>query len=322
MLEPISTMNSELQVATALRHLALNEDVKAYVLEHSPLYQVLLHAAMRFIGGETLDRCIEAAKLINQQGFAVTIDYMGESTREVETAERATQEFLEVIQAVEAHKLDSSVSLDLSHIGMAITTELGYKNACRLAEAAQDAGLEIMLSMEGINRTDSILEIYQQLCSRFDNVGITLQAYLYRTPDDLATVMNLGKIRLVKGAFEAPVSLTMMRGTNLDSAYRQLMEILLASGHPCSIATHDLDLLDQARRFIQQQGIKPDKIEFEMLKGVTLERLQAMRESGYRTRVYLPYGKEWYLYLCNRLAEYPPNIYQAVTDAVEANSRR
>jgi len=131
-----------------------------------------------------------------------------------------------------------------------------------------------------------------------------------------------GKIRLVKGAYAAPADLAKSRGAELDESYRLLMERLLMSGHPCSIATHDPALLDPlpleyAHKLIQEKKIELDHIEFEMLKGVTQERLEAMKNYGYCTRVYLPYGREWHLYLCNRLAEYPPNIYQAVIDAAK-----
>lgn len=311
-------MSSELEVAEALKQIALNEDIKTYVLQHPPLYQPLLRAALRFIGGETLTACVETAKSLNQQGFAVTIDYMGESTRDAEMAKQATQEFSHVIQAIADQKLDSSISLDLSHIGMVIDAELGYKNAFILASSAQNAGIEMMISMEGSDRTSLILETYQRLCKTFDNVGITLQAYLHRTPDDLECVLqHPGKIRLVKGAYTAPTNLVKSRGVELDESYRQLMERILTSNHSCSIATHDPVQLQYTEKLIQEQGIEQSNLEFEMLKGVTPERLQAMQNKGYQTRVYLPYGKEWHLYLCNRLAEYPPNIYQAIIDAVK-----
>jgi proline dehydrogenase len=316
-------MSIELEVTEALKQIALDEGIKSYILQTPDLYQPLLQAASRFIGGETLIDCVNTAKSLNQQGFAVTIDYMGESTRDGEMAEQATQEFLNVIQAIAQQKLNASVSLDLSHIGMVIDPELGYKNACVLAEAAHAAGLELMISMEGSDRTNVILETHQRLCETFDNVGITLQAYLHRTPADLECALQRpGKIRLVKGAYAAPADLIKHRGGELDESYRQLMEKLLMSGHSCSIATHDPALLDPlpleyAHKFVREQGIKPDKIEFEMLKGIAPERLTTMKEYGYRTRVYLPYGREWHLYLCNRLAEYLPNIYQAILDAVK-----
>ncbi|MGG6262965.1 proline dehydrogenase family protein [Leptolyngbya sp. AN03gr2] len=314
-------MTIEFKVAETLKQIALNEDIKAYVLQHPLLYQPLLYAAQRFIGGETLTECVETAISLNQQGFAVTIDYMGESTRDAEMAQQATQEFLRVIDAIAAQNLNSSVSLDLSHIGMVMDAELGYKNACILAKAAQSTGLEMMISMEGTDRTDTILDIHQQLCETFENVGITLQAYLHRTPDDLEQALQRpGKIRLVKGAYAAPAALAKSRGVELDESYRQLMERLLISGHPCSIATHDPVPLQYAHEIIQTQGIEPDPIEFEMLKGVTPERLKKMQQYGYQTRVYLPYGQEWHLYLCNRLAEHPANIYQAIVDAAKYQS--
>lgn len=314
-------MRSEFEVAETLKQIALDEEIKAYVLQHPSLYQPLLHAALRFIGGETLAHCVETAKSLNQHGFAVTIDYMGESTRDTGMAKQAAQEFLDVIQAIADHNLDSSVSLDLSHIGVIIDAELGYKNACVLAKAAQKAGLEMMISMEGTDRTSLILEIHQRLCETFDNVGITLQAYIHRTPSDLESALQRpGKIRLVKGAYATPDDLAKPRGAELDESYRLLMERLLMSGHSCSMATHDPVLLDPlpleyVHKLIQEKGIELDHIEFEILKGVTQERLEAMKDYGYRTRVYLPYGREWHLYLCNRLVEYPPNVYQAITDA-------
>jgi len=177
-----------------------------------------------------------------------------------------------------------------------------------------------MISMEGSERTSDIIEIHRRLCKHFDNVGITLQAYLYRTAHDLVSALELpGRIRLVKGAYEEPADLALPRGDSLDTVYRDSMEILLASGHSCSIATHDPVLLDHAHTFIQQNNLDQKNIEFEMLYGVTPNRLQTMRDRGYHTRVYLPYGQEWYLYLCHRLAEYPPGIYQATADAVGIN---
>jgi proline dehydrogenase len=321
-------MSIEFQVAEILKQIALDEGIKEYVLQHPSLYQPLLHAALRFIGGETLAECIETGKLLNRQEFDVTIDYMGESTRDADMAQQATAEFLRVIEAIAEQKLNSSVSLDLSHIGMVIDAELGYKNACVLAEEARNTGLEIMISMEGTDRTSLILEIHQRLCETFENVGITLQAYLHRTPSDLESALQRpGKIRLVKGAYAAPADLAKPRGAELDESYRLLMERLIMSGHSCSIATHDPALLDPlplkyAHTLIQEKGINLENIEFEMLKGVAQERLKLMKNYGYRTRVYLPYGREWHLYLCNRLAEYPPNIYQAIIDAAQHKPSR
>ena len=169
-------MTSELQAANALRYLALDEDTKAYVLENPPLYQTLFRAAKRFIGGETLADCQEVAAELNAQGHAVTIDFMGESTRDATMATGATQEFLSVAQTVDEMNLNASVSLDLSHIGLAIDPALCFENAALLAREAKARNLEVIISAEGIERTDAVLGVHARLCERFDNVGMTVQA--------------------------------------------------------------------------------------------------------------------------------------------------
>jgi len=303
--------------ANALRHISRDQAIKAYTQENAAIHEVLLRAARRFIGGESLAECLEAARTLQKQGCAVTIDYMGENTGDETMAQQATGEFLRVIQAIAAHKLDATISLDLSHIGLAIDAEHALRNASALAQAARDAGTEIMISMEGTERIDEIIALHQRLCEDYGNVGITLQAYLRRTTHDLASALQRpGRIRLVKGAYEEAPGIAEPRGEILNRGYRDYMEILLLSDHPCSIATHDLNLLNAAHKFIRRQKLKKHPFEFEMLYGVTPEHLQLVRERGYRARVYLPYGREWYLYLCHRLAEYPPNIYRAIGDAV------
>lgn len=312
----------EHDAAAALKSIARDEGLKAHIMEDPSLKRILLRVASRFVCGEELPDAIEAARRANGLGHAATIDYMGESTRDESLAERATEEFVRVAKEIANRGLDSSVSLDLSHVGMALNPDFAFENASKIARAAREAETEVMVSMEGTERTDEILSLHERLSGSFDNVGITLQAYLHRTVDDLARLIERpGRIRLVKGAYEEPESMALPRDSAiLDEEYRRHMETLLASGHALSIATHDEAMLDHAHRFIRENGLDSSDIEFEMLYGVTPERLETMRERGYRTRVYLVYGEEWYLYLCHRLAEYPPNIYQAIADATRGRS--
>ena len=308
----------ESDASAALKRIARDEGIKAYVQAEKPIHDALLGAARRFIGGERLGECVEAAGRVNRRGHPVTIDHMGESTRDEAMAKEATGEFLRVVGEIRERGLDSSVSLDLSHLGLAVDRELAFENASRLAWAARESELEVMVSMEGSERTDEVLWVYRRLSDHFDNVGITLQAYLHRTPRDLEDALGRpGKIRLVKGAFEEPADVAMARGRDLDGAYRSFVERLLASGHPTSVSTHDPAILEHADRFVRENDLTAGAAEFEMLYGVQEERLDRMRGLGYRTRVYLPYGTEWYLYLCHRLAEHPPNIYRALADAVD-----
>ncbi len=309
----------EAEAAAALRRVARDQVIKSWMLGSAPVRAALLRAARRFIGGETLAECLRTAQAINGAGSAVTIDYMGEETREPAAIRQAVDAFGRVVHAIQSEHLDASISLDLSHVGLAVDRDLALHNAATLAEAARAAGIEMMISMESSERTTEILELHGRLCERFDNVGITLQAYLYRTPEDLSAVLRRpGRIRLVKGAYAEPVEVARPRGAELDAAYRELMERLLASGHRCSIATHDSAMLDHAHAFVRALGLQVDAIEFETLYGVAPERLRTMRDLGYRTRVYLPYGEGWYLYVCHRLAEYPPNLYRALAGAAAA----
>jgi proline dehydrogenase len=303
--------------ALALKRISRDERIKSYVQNERPVYDALLGATLRFIGGERLEECLETARRLNAAGHAVTIDYMGESTRSERLAAQATEEFVRVVRAVSSLGLDASVSLDLSHLGLVVGHDLALENASLVAREADGAGLELMISMEGAERTHDVLRMYHDLAAQFPRVGITLAAYLHRTPDDLERVLQRpGKVRLVKGAFGEPTSEALGRGQPLNEVYRTLAERLLLARHPVSIATHDPDLLDHVHRFVQDHTPNIEHIEFEMLYGVQPERLDEMRRLGYRTRVYLPYGEEWYLYLCHRIAEHPPNLYQAMANAV------
>jgi proline dehydrogenase len=306
-------------VIATLRRISRNEEYKARVLGNPLLRRVLLRAVSRFIGGEEFAECVPVARALHQRGIATAIDYMGESTRDRQRAALVTREFLQVIETFADRGSAASISPDLSHLGMAIDPQLAYENARVLANAAFDAGTEVMLNMEGSDRTEAILSIHRRLCERYDNVGVTLPAYLYRTEKDLAeAIARPGRIRLVKGAYAEPPALARPLGPATDVVFCALMETLLASGHRCSIATHDAALLEHAHGFIEGRRLRREPIEFEMNHGIAEDRLQQMQTLGYRVRVYLPYGEEWYLYLCHRLAEYPPNIYQAIADAVSA----
>jgi len=317
--------NSTEKLATqALKKIARDEGVKTYLLSDKKLYTVLLKAAQRFIGGETLTQCVKAAKELNQRGFAVTIDYMGESTRNVNQAMGEKKEFLRLIEAIKKNNMNSSVSLDLSHIGLAVDIKLAYKNISELAKKAKDYGVELMISMEGSERTQEILDVYNQVCQKFENVGITIQAYLHTTASDLKKVLQKpGKIRLVKGAYQEPIGIAKARGDKVDQEYKKFIKMIFQQNHRCSIATHDISMINFACSLIEKdKRINKSNVEFEMLKGINLEKLKRVKALRHNTRIYLPYGKEWYLYLCHRLAEHPPNIYQALFDIVEQPNMR
>lgn len=306
----------ELARAT-LKGIARDERIKALVESDRRTYSLLLGAANRFIGGETLEECLPIAREINEAGHAVTIDSMGESTRDPNDAAQATSTFARVIDGIAANGLDASVLLDLSHIGLAIEPGLALEHARGLATTTAEAGLELMISAEDSSRTDHILDIHRELAGAYANVGITLQANLHRTTADLHRVRELpGRVRMVKGAFEESRTVALPRGAELDGRYLRLVTALLDRNHPVSIATHDTELLARILPLVDPADTT-GTVEIEMLRSVGEGLLGHIHETGYRTRLYLPFGVEWYLYLCHRLAEYPPNLYRAISDALD-----
>jgi proline dehydrogenase len=304
-------------VSDALKHIARKQELKQYILHHEEMNGALLKGARRFIAGTNLQECVEIAKEFNKDGIATTIDYMGEDTADKKEAVQAFKRFRKVISAINESGLQSSVSLDLSHIGLSLNKNLTIEHLEQLADDAERNNIEIMISMEGSEKTDSILSIYEEINNNYSNVGITIQAYLNRTPEDLNRLFKLdGKIRLVKGAFEEPAEIIQERGPKLNERYLKLLEQILLSHNTCSIATHDQILIKEAEKLIAKYEVEPST-EFEMLLGVSNQTLAELRKKDYKTRVYLPYGNEWYLYFCHRLAENPSNIYQAIVDMVK-----
>ncbi|ELR69015.1 proline oxidase [Fulvivirga imtechensis AK7] len=303
--------------ATALRKAALNEKAKEFILNNEVVFSTFKRAADRYIGGETLEETIPKVIKQNENGLKCSIEFMGESTYAEQEANMATEEFIRICQEIRRLGLNSTVSLDLSHIGLAISKELGYKNLELICKEAKEGDIEVIISAEDVHRTDAIIDAYKKISREFDNVAITLQAYLYRTKDDFKDLINeSGRIRMVKGAFDVPANLAWPRGEQLDEAYLGYVDQLLSLGHKCSIATHHNKIQQKARELISMHQPERNTYEFESLYGIRTEQLMALKDEGYPAKLYFVYGKEWYLYVCNRIAEYPLNIFQALNDIV------
>jgi proline dehydrogenase len=300
----------------ALKKAALNEDAKNFVLQNDKLFKTLKKAANRYIGGETIDETVLTIKKLNENGFVVTTDFMGESIRNEKEAIEATNEFLSFAKVVTSEKLNSSISLDLSHIGLLVSRDLTITNLKLICEEADKSNQEVIISMEGTDRTDMIIDIYQEVLKTYKNLGITLQAYLYRTKTDFENLIRLsGSIRVVKGAYDTPKELSMPRGNELDESYLNYVEQLLATNHKCAIASHDSKIHTKTLELIDKYS--PTEYVLERLLGICNEELETYNDRGYKCRMYVVYGKEWYLYLCNRWAEYPLNLFRGLADIVE-----
>ncbi|MFI2350788.1 proline dehydrogenase family protein [Streptomyces sp. NPDC019443] len=302
------------QAAQVLRRLALDEELKWRIPQDPVLGPLARKVARRFVAGERLTDALDRAQRILADGHRVNIEYMGESCRDPQQATAETDVFLDAARLLPP---GCSISLDLSHIGLAVDEELALANASRIAQATAETGREMVISAEGSDRTDAVLALHRTLCERFDHVGITVQARLHRTAEDLQELLALpGRIRLVKGAFLEPQTIAYSReAPALTHAYLNYAEKLADSGHLCSFATHDWDLIHRIDHHLGGKGHETAPWEFETLLGLGPDRLNAMAKQDHPTREYVVFGTEWWLYVCNRIAEDPQRLLQALIDA-------
>jgi proline dehydrogenase len=318
-----------LDAAEALRRLALDEGAKAAVLADPRLRAVARRIADRYIAGETLAAALTSIARVNRRGHAASVDYMGESIRDAAAAAEVAGVFVETARSLAGRRLECSLSLDLSHIGLLVDRDLCLRSAAAIAEAAAAAGGELIISAEGSDRTDAILDCHARLCERFDNVGLRIQARLHRSARDLGALLDRpGRICLVKGAYLEPPEVAIPHESPaLAETFADYADALIASGHRCSIATHDRALQERAVASLHCHGriaaASPGErtVEFETLQGLGDPGIDALRDAGLATRVYVVFGSEWFLYVCNRIAEQPGvRIAQAVADAGRADS--
>src|SRR5256885_6385235 len=222
--------------------------------------------AARFVAGETLDECIPVLRRLNAQGLWANTTLLGEGVLEPGQTERVVSAYREVIERIASEELRANVALKLTHLGLEIDEELAYANIRRLVEL----GSFIRIDMEQSQFVDATLRIYRRLrADGFDNLGTVLQAYLYRTPDDLEALLPLApNLRLVKGAYLEPRSIAHPRKADVDAMYARLLERMLTGPGYTAIATHDESLIDHAIRFADAHGVGRDRFEFQMLYGV------------------------------------------------------
>lgn len=301
--------------AEVLRRWALNEDLKQAVMASPAMAAIATRVSRRYTAGETIDDAIAAAKRSLARGHAVSVEYVGESVRDESVAGAATDVFLELIDRLGSEGIPGTVSFDLSHVGAVVDPALGLRNARRMASALEPLGSVLMISAEGSDRTDLVLDTYDRLHEHHPNVGVTVQARLHRSASDLDRLLAMpGRIRLVKGAFAEPEAVAYSRGSiELRRAYLTMAEALITSGHPTSIATHDDDLINALVAAVPSVHTATN-VEFEMLLGLGTATLDRLQVEGYRTREYSIFGDEWWLYVLNRIAEQPDRVFDAILD--------
>jgi len=266
--------------------------------------------ARRFIAGESVAEAIAAARVLQSRGLSLTLDYLGESVANLAEAERATREYLVAIDAIIASGIERNISLKLTQLGLDVDKASAVDNLRKILGVAEPAGFFVRIDMENSPYTDVTLEIFETLWQQgYREVGVVLQSALYRSEQDLERVIALGgRVRLVKGAYKEPKSVAYQKKADVDAAYARMTRRLLDAGSYPAIATHDPAMIALARRHALEGGIATDRFEFQMLYGIRRDLQSELLASGYRVRLYLPFGREWFPYFMRRLGERPANV--------------
>jgi proline dehydrogenase len=261
----------------------------------------------RFVAGDTLAEAIEAAQKLNRQGMKVSLDLLGEEVNSPVEVEAALASYVACLEEMAASSIDGNVSIKLTQLGLAFDPDLARATLDRLADSAARLGLTVTIDMEDSTHTGETVDIYADAQPRHGNLGLALQAYLYRTPDDLLRLMPLGgHLRLCKGAYVEPEAVAFQSTSEVDAAFARLLNVLMGYEEVTpAVATHDPQLIDLARQLDYQRR---QPFEFQMLYGVRPQAQVELAAAGYPIRIYVPYGSRWYPYLVRRLAERPANL--------------
>ena len=264
----------------------------------------------RFVSGEELEDGLNAAKKVNSEGAIATLDHLGEEVSEPGEAIAATEVYLNALDQIKQSGVDTNVSVKPTQVGLKIDKELCEQNFAKIIDRSKKHNNFVRMDMEGSDCTQDTLEVFKSLRKKYDNVGIVIQSYLYRSERDVDEVLKLGgRIRLCKGAYKEPKEIAFPKMLQVDENFLKLMQRMLLSGIYHGIATHDEKLIEKTKEFAQKNNIPKDRFEFQLLYGVRTELGRKLVKEGYNVRIYIPFGREWYPYFVRRLAERPANLF-------------
>ena len=269
----------------------------------------------RFVAGMSVDDALAACERVNREGIAVSLDSLGESVTTEAEARRSAAIYHQLLDAIEARRLNANVSVKLSQVGMDFDQALAERIVGEMVEHAAAVHSFVRIDMEGSPYTEATIAMTERLAARFPGaVGTVLQAYLFRTERDTERLLEQGiRIRLCKGAYKEGPEIAFPAKADVDANYIKLMERMVSyskddKGVFCGIATHDEAIVETMRAFVLKNKINKAAFEFQMLYGIRRDLQRRLAAEGFGVRVYLPFGPEWYPYFMRRLAERPANV--------------
>jgi proline dehydrogenase len=277
----------------------------------------------RFVAGETLDVALPAIRELKRAGLRTTVDVLGESVTAPEQAVAAAESYLETIEALAAADLDVNVSVKLTALGLDCSRELCETNVARIVAAAEAHGGFLRIDMEDHTKTEATLAIWRRVHERHPDVGVVIQSALRRSHTDVDRIVAVGgRVRLCKGAYDEPSSVAYRTKQAVDANYLRLMERLLRADVYPALATHDPRIIARAIETADRLDVPRDRFEFQMLYGIRRDLQRTLVDRGYRVRIYVPYGSEWYPYFMRRLAERPANVAFMLRSLAREEGRR
>jgi proline dehydrogenase len=269
----------------------------------------LRFGASRFVAGEDIEQAVTAIRKLNTDGLKVTIDYLGEFVDNKEEADFMADNSIEAIRAIRREKLDSQLSLKMTSMGLDISDDVVMNNMRRILDAAKEEGVFVTIDMEDYARCGKTIEVFKQLKDNYDNVGTVIQAYLYRTERDIDDLNGYSpNLRLVKGAYKESPEVAFPDKKDVDKNFKKIIKTHLLNGNYTAVASHDEAMINYTKELVKDQNISNDQFEFQMLYGIREEMQRELVKEGYKVRVYVPYGTNWYGYFMRRLAERPANV--------------
>lgn len=263
----------------------------------------------RFVAGEMLDEGLEAARKCNDAGMMVTLDCLGENVSTPADAQKARDTYFNIFDRIAQEKLNANVSCKLTQLGLDLSVEFCEGLVLSIAERAAAYESFLRIDMESSIYTQRTVELVKRVRAQTPCVGAVIQAYLYRSESDIHDLLSYGcRVRLCKGAYKESEDVAFARKQDVDANYVKLMRLLLPSGFYHAMATHDPHMIAQTIRWAAEKQISKDDFEFQMLYGIRTDLQRQLVRDGYRVRIYVPYGQEWFPYFMRRLAERPGNL--------------
>jgi proline dehydrogenase len=264
----------------------------------------------RFVSGEELQDGLNAVRKVNSEGATATLDHLGEEVSEPGEAIAATQVYLDALDEINNSGVDTNVSVKPTQVGLKIDKKLCQENFSKIIEKAKQYDNFVRMDIEGSDCTQDTLDVFYSLRKKYDNVGIVIQSYLYRSEKDVDDILKSGsRIRLCKGAYKEPREIAFPKKQQVDDNFVKLTEKMLLSGIYHGIGTHDEKIIEKTKEFAQKNNIPKDSFEFQLLYGIRTELQYQLLREGYKVRIYIPFGGEWYPYFMRRLAERPANLF-------------